>query len=97
MPLIFAELVSDLCHLITMFPKYTCAGIAYMFTDSQISMAVILRLMRENIPALPMHDGMMVQQSAKRRAKAIMEEEALRITGVRLPVAYKVNRQLPCP
>ena len=48
--------------------------------------------MRENIPALPMHDGLMVQQSAKHRAKIIMEEEATRIAGVRLPVAEKDSR-----
>lgn len=66
-------------------------GVAYMFIDSQILMAVLLRLMRENIPALPMHDGIMVQQSARHRVKIIMEEEALRIAGVRLPVEERVS------
>jgi hypothetical protein len=60
-----------------------------MFIDSQILMAVVLRLMLGNVPALPMHDGIMVQQSSKHRAKLIMEEEALRIVGIRVPVLEK--------
>ena len=60
-----------------------------MLTDSSILMAVLTRLTREGIPALPMHDGLMVPQSARDRAKLIMEEEAQRITRVRLPVAVK--------
>lgn len=65
-------------------------GIRYMFTDSTILMAVLIRLTHEGIPALPMHDGLMVQQSARNLAKGIMEEEAQCIAGVRLPVAMKL-------
>ena len=64
-------------------------GIRYMFTDSSILMAVLKRLMREGIPALPMHDGLMVPQSARDLAKRVIEEEALRIAGVRLPVVVR--------
>lgn len=61
-------------------------GIRYMFTDSTILMAVLMRLTRKGIPALPMHDGLMVPQSARDLARRIMEEEAHRIAGVDLPV-----------
>jgi len=55
------------------------------------------RTLTENIAALPMHDGIMVQHSARHRAKGIMEEEAMNIAGVRLLVAEKVGAQASPP
>jgi len=68
----------------------TDLGIDLMYTESRILVAALLRLIREHdIPTLPMHDGIMVPQSSKDTAAAIMREEARRITGVDLPVAEK--------
>jgi hypothetical protein len=56
---------------------------------STILMTVLMRLIREAIPELPMHDGLMVPQSARDITNRIMLEESSCIAGVNLPVAVK--------
>ena len=63
--------------------------IRYMFIDSTIMVAVLLRLATLGIPALPLHDGLLVAQSASATAKAIMEGEGERVAGAALPVDEK--------
>ena len=61
-----------------------------MWQDSEILMMVLTRLMRKGIPALPMHDGIMVQESVKDAAIAIMEQASRELlNGVTLPVELK--------
>ena len=57
-----------------------------MFTESRILMAVLRRLMEMDIPALPMHDGIMVAGSKAAAAKTVMEEISLELIGLKLPV-----------
>ncbi len=57
-----------------------------MSTESRIIVAVVLRLMREGITALPMHDGLMVAASRLDRARAVMGDVAESEVGYRLPV-----------
>lgn len=64
-------------------------GMKLMFTESQILIAVLLRLMERGIVALPMHDGIMVAKSKASLAKTVMEEVAVEETGYRLPVSEK--------
>ena len=60
-----------------------------MFMESRILIAVLNELMRRDIPALGLHDGLMVQRSRKQVAKAVMEEVAERLSGAFIPVAEK--------
>ncbi|MER8627321.1 hypothetical protein [Mesorhizobium sp. M1143] len=61
-----------------------------MFTESNILVAVLLRLARMGIAALPMHDGIMVQSTSAPSAKSIMQTTALALCGVDIPVSAKI-------
>lgn len=60
-----------------------------MFTESRILMATLQRLMAKDVPALPMHDGIMVPRSKAELAKRAMEESSEQIAGVRLSITMK--------
>ncbi|MCF6112212.1 hypothetical protein [Mesorhizobium muleiense] len=60
-----------------------------MFTESCILVAVLLRLARMGIAALPMHDGIMVPRSMIDRGMAAMGDASLEIAGIPLPVVIK--------
>jgi hypothetical protein len=80
-----ADLHPPLAHLFG-----TDLGVRLMHTESNLLVAVLLRLIRDHgCPALPMHDGVMVPRSAREIAKAVMESESERLLGVRLPVEEK--------
>lgn len=66
-------------------------GVALQFTESQILVAVLLRLGRNGVAALPMHDGIMVARSHRGKAMRTMREESRRLTGFELPVVEKTN------
>jgi len=57
-----------------------------MYFESCIMVAVLIRLAREGITALPMHDGLMVQSRYAENAARAMEEEARRLAGTAIPV-----------
>ena len=56
-------------------------------TESDILVAVLLRLIDLGIAALPLHDGLMVRYDKARLAAEIMGDVAEVLTGFRLPVA----------
>lgn len=60
-----------------------------MFTESTILVAVLLRLARMGIAALPMHDGIMVPRSKVNEGMTVMAGGARGIVGITLPVADK--------
>lgn len=60
-----------------------------MFTESCILVAVLLRLARLGIAALPMHDGVMVAAEHSEAAKVVMGEVARARAGESIPVAVK--------
>ena len=64
-------------------------GLDLMFTESRILMATLRRLMAEDVPALPMHDGIMVSRSKVEAGRTAMEEASQKIVGVRLSVTTK--------
>jgi hypothetical protein len=61
------------------------------FQESQVLIEVLCRLMNQhNVPALPMHDGLMVQASKRKLAMKVMQEVAMEVLGVVLPVEAKI-------
>ncbi|MEK9279886.1 hypothetical protein MTR72_09575 [Bradyrhizobium sp. ISRA442] len=54
--------------------------------ESDILIAVMLRLIDLGISALPLHDSVIVARSDGERARRVMLEEARRITGADIPV-----------
>ncbi|MDR6104031.1 hypothetical protein QE369_004228 [Agrobacterium larrymoorei] len=67
------------------------AGMWFKFahTESTIMVDILLRLTAMGIPALPMHDGLMVGMSYKAEAARIMREVSRSHLGVELPVSEK--------
>lgn len=61
-----------------------------MFTERRILMATLQRLMAEDVPALPMHDGIMVPRSKAELAKRAMEQASEQVAGERLLVTIEV-------
>jgi hypothetical protein len=61
-------------------------GLKLQRTESDILVAVLLKLIARGITALPIHDAVLVAKSHGETAQRIMEAEARRITGARIPV-----------
>lgn len=64
-------------------------GLDLMFTESNILLTALRGLMEEGIPALPMHDGIMVPKSKKATAKLVMKAASKAIVGAEIFVAVK--------
>lgn len=69
----------------------TGAGLHLMFRESEILVAALLDFAAKDIPALPMHDGVMVPQSKANIAGEILQSAASRIVGFPLPVVSKTE------
>lgn len=67
----------------------TGIGFRLMFAESQILVRALLDLIADDVPALPMHDGLMVPQSKAEAARRCMSEAAQAVTGQSLPIALK--------
>jgi len=67
----------------------TGVGYELFFTESQIMVAILVRLIDEKIVALPMHDGLIAPISKKDRVRTVMEETAEEVVGFRLPTSEK--------
>ena len=77
-------------HLVPYFEKDF--GLDLMFAESQILIAAMHLLMDDDIPALPMHDGMMVPGSKASIAIKAMEDASYNINGYALPITQKLCR-----
>lgn len=64
-------------------------GLRLMFLEAQILVAALLRLTAAGVPALGMHDGLMVAASRESLARAAMAEASEEVVGFRLPVVHK--------
>mgnify|MGYP007011825325 CR=1 FL=1 len=64
-------------------------GYKLMFRESEIMMDVLSALAAEGVPALCLHDGLIIPASARGLAASTMAECALRHTGIDFPVAVK--------
>ncbi|WOH71134.1 hypothetical protein RX330_22915 [Bradyrhizobium sp. NDS-1] len=65
------------------------AGLGLMFLESQIMLQALVRLAELDIPAMNMHDGLMVQRSKADVAARIMAEAAKKITGTTISIVLK--------
>ncbi|WBT39953.1 hypothetical protein [Hyphomicrobium sp. DMF-1] len=64
-------------------------GYRLMFRESEIMMRVLAELAAQNVPALCLHDGLIVPISGCELATHIMSKCALELTGAVFPVADK--------
>jgi hypothetical protein len=62
------------------------AGLRLMRTESDILIAVMLRLLDGGTVALPMHDGLMVREDRADDARAAMREVSRELAGFALPI-----------
>lgn len=67
----------------------TGLGLRLMFRESQIMLRSLLRLAELNVPAMNMHDGLMVQRSKADIAAREMTNAALETVGAPLPIVLK--------
>ncbi|MER9594547.1 hypothetical protein [Mesorhizobium sp. M0244] len=67
----------------------TGLGLRLMFTESRILVEALRTLMERRVPALPMHDGIMVPRSKANQAVIAMIHASEEIAGARLPVVIK--------
>jgi hypothetical protein len=61
-------------------------GLRLQRTESDILVAVLLKLNALGITALPIHDAVLVARSHGETAKRIMEAESRKVTGAKIPV-----------
>lgn len=61
--------------------------------ESNILVAVLLRLIGQGVVALPIHDCVLVAESSKAAAMVAMREESKRLVGVALPVEEKAGNK----
>ena len=64
-------------------------GYRLMFRESEIMMDALTRLASENVPALCLHDGLIVPVSARELAMHIMARCAYELAGAEFPVVDK--------
>ena len=64
-------------------------GYRLMFIESQVLVAILQDLAARNIPALGLHDGLLVGVSDKEAAREAMRRAASAVTGIELPVSEK--------
>lgn len=60
-------------------------GLSLQRTESDILVAVLLKLNARGITALPIHDAVLVAESQGETAQRIMETEARKVTGATIP------------
>ncbi len=76
-------------------------GVAYLlgankghelqFIESQVLIAVLLKVKSEGLIGLPIHDCLLVPRSQVDRVKTIMEDVSLRVSGIRVPVKIQAT------
>lgn len=66
-------------------------GLSLMFKESQILLKSMVLLMAEQIPTLPIHDGIMVPKSAAPYTLEAMETASFSIVGYKLPVTINFS------
>ncbi len=69
----------------------TPVGLRLMFLESQILLKVLDVLMEEGIVALPLHDGLLVRQSALEVTRGVMEGTAKSLAEAEMPVSVSLT------
>jgi hypothetical protein len=60
-------------------------GLRFMRQESNLIVTVTLALFSRGIVALPIHDAVLVPEKHAAAARAVMEQEAIRLTGGMIP------------
>jgi hypothetical protein len=64
-------------------------GYSLMFKESEILIAVLQQLSSINVPALGLHDGLLVAESKGEEAAAVMRATAMKMSGSDIPVTVE--------
>ena len=64
-------------------------GLSFMFVESQILVAALLRLAAQGVPVLPIHDGILCAKSKAAIVHEAMSEASMQITGFYLPISMR--------
>jgi hypothetical protein len=64
-------------------------GYRLMFLESEVLVAILQELASRNVPALGLHDGLLVGVSDKETAREAMRRAAKAVTGIDLPISEK--------
>lgn len=65
---------------------------SFAYTESQIMVDILLNLVALGVPALPLHDGLMVGRSHGNVAAQVMRDVSFKHLGVEIPVTEKQLR-----
>jgi len=60
-----------------------------MYQESEVLLAILDELRSQDIPALGLHDGLLVPQSKANEAEGLMGEVSKKVTGTSLPTSGK--------
>ncbi|MEQ8446679.1 MAG: hypothetical protein RIB57_12405 [Pelagibacterium sp.] len=66
-------------------------GLRLMHTESRVAVAALLDLAAQGIPALPIHDALLVAKPQADQCRAAMQAASARILGRHLPIRRKDN------
>jgi len=64
-------------------------GYRLMYQESEVLLAILDELRSRDIPALGLHDGLLVPQSRANEAEGLMGEVSKKVTGTPLPTSGK--------
>ena len=67
----------------------TGCGLHLMYLESQVLVSALLRLIKEDIIGLPIHDGIFCEQRHEYACRAAMQDASEEVLGLRLPVSRK--------
>lgn len=67
----------------------TGCGLRLAYLESRVLVSALLKLIRKDIVALPMHDGLFCERGNEAACRTAMEEASEEVLGVRLPVGKK--------
>lgn len=90
------QLVGSIVQSHTPIAQYFHTGIGHQvqFIESEIMMLVLLDLMSKGVVCLPIHDGVIIPQSAHELARQVMEDKSEEVCGIRIPVSTERDLRL---
>ena len=70
---------------------YKGMGASYQSLEGQILIKAMLTLIDKDIPSLPIHDAIMVQQQFKKEGKKALEQAWMEVLNVKFKPNIKIN------
>ena len=71
---------------------YKGVGIYLQGLEGDILLQTMLKLLDKNIPSLPIHDAVYVQQRAATKAKKALESSSMEVLGVSFKPVNKIDK-----